>query len=167
MASRDSIRVESERETVQRQGYPIGSPSVGSVLNSVSAIPIRRRGKSMSRRVGQNGEVFVKQLCKKGGCAHLKGFCPKYGRYCKDVPGQHVRQRISVSFGKINWTSAERKLRDHIIATGIDSVGTFNEVTGPLTTFREQADWWLKEIRAGHPQQEEADSNEVCHGRGI
>jgi integrase len=103
----------------------------------------------MSRRVGQNGEVFVKQLCKKGGCAHPKGFCPKYGRYWKDVPGQHERQRLSVSFGKVTWTEAERKLRVHIIATGVDSVETFNEVAGPLTTFREQADWWLKEIRAG------------------
>ncbi len=103
----------------------------------------------MSRRVGQNGEVFVKQRCKKGGCAHPKGFCPKYGRYWKDVPGQHERQRLSVSFGKVTWTVAERKLREHILATGVDSVETFNEVTGPLTTFREQADWWLKEIRAG------------------
>ena len=103
----------------------------------------------MSRRVGQNGEVFVKQLCKKGGCTHPKGFCPKYGRYWKDVPGQHTRQRFSVSFGKVTRTEAERKLREHIIATGVDSVETFNEVTGPSTTFREQADWWLREIRAG------------------
>ena len=55
----------------------------------------------MSRRIGQNGEVFVKQLCKKGGCTHPKGLCPKYGRYWKDVPGQHERQRLSVSFGKV------------------------------------------------------------------
>jgi integrase len=103
----------------------------------------------MSRRVGQNGEVFVKQLCKKGGCAHPKGFCPKYGRYWKDVPGQHARQRLSVSLGKVTRTVAERKLREHIIATGVDSVETFNEVTGPLATFGEQAEWWLKEIRAG------------------
>jgi integrase len=103
----------------------------------------------MSRRVGQNGEVFVKQLCKRGGCAHPKGFCPKYGRYWSDVPGQHTRQRLSVSFGRVTWTLAERRLREHILATGVDSVETFNEVTGPLNTFREQADWWLKEIRAG------------------
>ena len=103
----------------------------------------------MSRRIGQNGEVFVKQLCKKGGCTHPKGLCPKYGRYWKDVPGQHERQRVSVSFGKVSWTVAERKLREHIIATGVDSVEVFNEVTGHLTTFKEQADWWLKEIRAG------------------
>jgi hypothetical protein len=56
---------------------------------------------------------------------------------------------ISISFGKVTRTEAERKLREHIIATGVDSVETFNEVTGPLTTFREQADWWLREIRAG------------------
>jgi len=148
MGCGDSIQITEERETAQEH-HPISSLSMSSVLNSVPAIPIRRRGKSMSRRVGQNGEVFVKQLCKKGGCVHPKGFCPKYGRYWKDVPGQHARQRISVSFGKITWTSAERKLRDHIIATGVDSVEIFNEVTGPLTTFREQADWWLKEIRAG------------------
>jgi len=40
-------------------------------------------------------------------------------------------------------------LREHIIATGVDSVEIFNEVTGPLTIFGEQAEWWLKEIRAG------------------
>src|SRR3982074_566017 len=62
---------------------------------------------------------------------------------------ENTRQRLSVSFGKVTWTVAERKLREHILATGVDSVETFNEVTGPLTTFREQADWWLKEIRAG------------------
>jgi hypothetical protein len=103
----------------------------------------------MSRRVGQNGEVFVKQKCKKGGCAHPKGFCPKYGRYWKDVSGQYTRQRVSVSLGRVTWTVAERKLREHILATGVDSVETFNEVAGPLATFSEQADWWLKEIRAG------------------
>jgi integrase len=103
----------------------------------------------MNRRIGQNGEVFVKQICKKGGCTHPKGFCPKYGRYWKDIPGRHERQRICISFGKVSWTVAERRLREHIIATGVDSVETFNEVTGPLTTFREQAIWWLRQIRAG------------------
>jgi len=36
------------------------------------------------------------------------------------------------SFGKVSWTVAERKLREYIIATGVDSVEAFNEVTGPL-----------------------------------
>src|SRR5712664_903988 len=150
MACHDSIHVAEARETIQEQNHPVISLPTSTVLDSVPAIPIRRRGKSMSRRVGQNGEVFVKQLCKKGGCTHPKGFCPKYGRYWKDVPGQHARQRFSVSLGKVTRTVAERKLREHIIATGVDSVEIFNEVTGPLTTFGEQAEWWLKEIRTGH-----------------
>src|SRR5258708_21055231 len=108
MACRDSIRAAEERETTQDQNSPVSSLFTSTVLNSVPAIPIRRRGKSMSRRVGQNGEVFVKQLCKKGRCTHPKGFCPKYGRYWKDVPGQHARQRFSVSFGKVTRTVAER-----------------------------------------------------------
>jgi integrase len=149
MACRNSIHIAEVRETAQDQNSPVSSICTSTVLNSVPAIPIRRRGKCMSRRIGQNGEVFVKQLCKKGGCTHPKGLCPKYGRYWKDVPGQHERQRLSVSFGKVSWTVAERKLREHIIATGVDSVETFNEVTGPLTTFREQAIWWRREIRAG------------------
>src|SRR5260370_38940339 len=149
MACDDFIHVAEARETTQEQSNPVSSLSTGTVLNSVPAIPIRRRGKSMSRRVGQNGEVFVKQLCKKGGCTHPKGFCPKYGRYWKDVPGQHARQRFSVSFGKVTRTVAERKLRKNIIATGVDSVETFNEITWPLTTFSEQTDCWLKKIRAG------------------
>jgi len=149
MACQDSIHSLQVRETAQDQDNRTVSQPAIAVVDSVPAIPIRRRGKSMNRRVGQNGEVFVKQLCKKGGCTHPKGFCPKYGRYWKDVPGQHVRQRLSISLGRVTWTLAQRKLREHIFTTGVDSVETYNEVAGPLTTFKEQADWWLKEIRAG------------------
>src|SRR5258706_14562652 len=98
MACHDSIHVAETRETTQERNHPAISLPRSTVLNSVPAIPIRRRGKSMSRRVGQNGEVFVKQLCKKGGCTHPKGFCPKYSRYWKDIPCQHARQRFSVFF---------------------------------------------------------------------
>src|SRR3979411_677171 len=101
MACHDSIHVAERRETNPETKHPVISPPTSTVLDSVPAIPIRRRGKSMSRRVGQNGEVFVKQLCKKGGCTHPKGFCPKYGRYWKDVLGQQLRQRPSVSFGRV------------------------------------------------------------------
>jgi integrase len=114
-----------------------------------SATPARRRGKSMNRRVGQNGSIFVKSNCKFGRCGHPKGLCPKYGRYWKDVSGQHERVRVVISFGEITRSAAERKLRDHIQTTGVDSVETFNEVTSPVTTFSEQAKWWLQEIRQG------------------
>jgi len=114
-----------------------------------AAIPIRRRGKCMSRRVGQNGNVFVKSKCKLGRCDHQKGLCPKYGRYWKDQPGQQERLRVVVSLGSVTQTVAERNLRDHIRKTQVDSPETFVEVTSPTTSFKKQADWWLDEMRAG------------------
>ena len=113
------------------------------------ATPIRRRGKCMSRRVGQNGNVFVKSKCKLRRCDHQKGLCPKYGRYWKDQPSQHERLRIVVSLGNVTQTVAERNLRDHIRKTQVDSPETFVEVTSPTITFKKQAQWWLNEMRAG------------------
>jgi integrase len=95
------------------------------------------------------GNVFVKPNCKNGRCYHKKGLCPKYGRYWVDQPGQHERLRKVISFGEITQTMAERKLRDHIRETQVDSLETFVEVTSPTTTFKQQAQWWLDEMRAG------------------
>jgi len=103
----------------------------------------------MSRRVGQNGNVFVKPNCKLGRCDHQKGQCPKYGRYWKDQPGQHDRLRVVVSLGSVTQTVAERNLRDHIRKTQVDSPETFVEITSPTITFKKQAQWWLDEMRAG------------------
>src|SRR6516165_4410400 len=113
------------------------------------ATPTRRRGKSMKRRVGQNGNVFVKPNCKLGRCDHQKGLCPKYGRYWKDQPDQHERLRVVVSLGSVTKTVAERTLRDHIRKEQVDSPETFVAVTSPTTSFKNQAQWWLDEIRAG------------------
>src|SRR5262249_24696335 len=113
------------------------------------ATPIRRRGKSMSRRIGQNGNVFVKPNCKCGRCDHQKGLCPKYGRYWKDQPGQDQRLRVVVSLGNVTQTVAERNLQDYILKTQVDSPETFVEVTSPTITFKKQAQWWLNEMRAG------------------
>ncbi len=117
--------------------------------NLPGATPIRRRGKCMSRRVGQNGNVFVKPNCKNGRCNHKKGLCPKYGRYWVDQPGQHERVREVISFGEVTQTMAERKLRDHIRETQVDSPETFVEINSPTTTFKQQAQRWLDEMRAG------------------
>jgi integrase len=113
------------------------------------ATPIRRRGKCMSRRVGQNGNVFVKPNCKNGRCNHKKGLCPKYGRYWVDQPGQHERVREVISFGEVTQTMAERKLRDRIRETQVDSPETFAEINSPTTAFTQQARRWLDEMRAG------------------
>ena len=89
------------------------------------ATPTGRRGKSMSRRVGQNGNVFVKSNCKLGRCDHQRGLCPKYGRYWQDQPGKHERLRVVVPLGKVTQTVAERILRDHILKAQVDSTETF------------------------------------------
>jgi integrase len=103
----------------------------------------------MSRRVGQNGSIFVKSNCKLGRCDHQKGLCPKYGRYWEDQPGQHERLRVVISLGCVTQTVAQRNLRDHIRKAQVDSPETFVEVTSPTTTFKQQAQWWLDEMRAG------------------
>jgi len=103
----------------------------------------------MARRVGQNGNVFVKRNCKLGRCIHQKNLCPKYGRYWKDQAGQYERLRVVVSLGKVTKTVAERKLREQIQRTQVDSPESFVEVTSPVTTFKQQAHWWLDEMRAG------------------
>jgi Site-specific recombinase XerD len=54
-----------------------------------------------------------------------------------------------ISFGEVTQTMAERKLRDHIRETQVDSLETFVEVTSPTTSFKQQAQWWLDEMRAG------------------
>lgn len=94
----------------------------------------------MSRRVGQNGSVFVKAACKSGTCGH--SICPKYGRVWKDVPGQAERQRVCISLGKITTTAAERKLRQQIIDLKIDSAETFERANSEMTTFRIRSRQW-------------------------
>jgi integrase len=54
-----------------------------------------------------------------------------------------------ISFGEVTQTMAERKLRDHIREAQVDSLETFVEITSPITTFKQQAQWWLDEMRAG------------------
>jgi len=103
----------------------------------------------MRRRIGQDGNVFVKAKCKNGRCNHKKSLCPKYGRYWVDQPGQHERLRKVISLGEVTQTMAERKLRDHIRETQVDSPETFVEVTSPAATFKQQAQWWLDEMQAG------------------
>ena len=113
------------------------------------ATPIRRRGKSLSRRIGQNGSVFVKSTCKEGRCNHSKSACPKYGRFWKDVPGQHERIRVVIPFGAVTQSVAERKLREHIQSIGVNSPEQFIESTAPATTFKQQAKWWIDGMREG------------------
>ncbi len=96
----------------------------------------RNRGPALSRRRGQNGNVFQ----------HYKPWnpaAPAYGRYWKDVPGAK-RKREVVALGVCSTLStARRKLRDNIDKEGINTAQTFISSTAPGTTFRTQARWWI------------------------
>jgi len=71
---------------------------------------VHRRGKSMSRRTGQNGTVELR----KGAWR---------GRFLVDVPGQVERQKRSVVLGfkkDMTKSEAKRKLKEIIRQEGID-----------------------------------------------
>lgn len=89
----------------------------------------------MSRRVGQNGNVF--QHCKKWNPT-----APAYGRYWTDTPNGRGRRTVTLGPCRTR-TIARQKLRTHIEAEGINTPQIFNTNTAPGLTFREQAEKWL------------------------
>jgi hypothetical protein len=91
--------------------------------------------------------VFQKGDRIKGVCQHK--VCPWYGRFWKDLPGQVKRERICIPLGNVTKTAAERSLRQHIIDAGIDSAATFQKVNSIMTSFKQQADYWLAGIEDG------------------
>ncbi len=99
----------------------------------------RKRGPSLSRRIGQKGSVFQ----------HSKPWnpeAPAYGRFWMDVPGAQ-RQRKIVSLGICRTRSiAKQKLCQHIESTGINSNESFTTNTTPATTFRDQAEKWIASL---------------------
>jgi integrase len=103
----------------------------------------RKRGKSLSRRTGQDGHL------EKSGRWFVV-------RFWKDIPGQedriHVRERVCPISGPglLSKSERKRKARKIIQASGVDSVERFTEVvkqnTG--TTFREQSIVWLRQLQS-------------------
>jgi hypothetical protein len=94
----------------------------------------RKRGKSLSRRTGQDGHI------EKSGRWFVV-------RFWKDIPGQdnriHVRERVCPISGPglLSKSERKRKAREIIQASGVDSVERFNEVVKQDTgvTFRKQS----------------------------
>jgi integrase len=121
---------------------PVTSQAVNA--NVPAATPLkRRRGKCMSRRSGQIGHE------EKSGKWYVV-------RFWMDVPGQEdrklVRARICPISGPGTLSATERfRRRKEIIATsGADSEEHFNRVVEQQklgVTFREQAAWWLNQMR--------------------
>jgi integrase len=125
----------------ESQPDPLQFPT--SDIKVVSATPAKRkRGKSLSRRTGQDGHI------EKSG----KWFVV---RFWKDVTGQakrvHVRERICPISGPglLSKSERKRKAREIIRASGADSAEHFKEVVKQDTgvTFREQSEIWLHQLQ--------------------
>src|SRR5215472_15799806 len=92
---------------------------------------VRRRGKSMSRRRGQNGTVEERNGAWRG-------------RYLIDVPGQTQRQKRSVVLGFVKdmtKSEAKRRLKEVIRKEGID-LPTY--VIPSTETFSQKAERWMR-----------------------
>jgi len=99
----------------------------------------RKRGPSLSRRIGQQGNVF--QHSKKWD---LTG--KTYGRFWVDVPGRK-RQRKTIAIGVCRTRSiAKQKLREYLEIAGVNSKQNFTANTAPATTFRAQSANWIKAL---------------------
>jgi integrase len=102
-----------------------------------------KRGPCLARRTGQLGNVYQPAQSSKTWAAKA----PCYGRYWVDVPGTE-RQRRTVALGICaTKTIARKRLRDYIEQQGVNDASAFHQNTAPATTFAEQAERWLSEIR--------------------
>lgn len=101
-----------------------------------TATPNRKRGKSMSFRSGQSGNVV-----RKGQMWH--------GRFYIDLPGQGRRRRTSISLGSIHSmkkTEAKRKLRAMLEEMGLNSDQHLDRLAPACKTFAAEASWWRENV---------------------
>jgi integrase len=115
--------------------------SASRAIVSTATPASRKRGKSLSRRTGQDGHI------EKSGRWFVV-------RFWKDIAGQekrvHVRERICPISGTgcLSKTERKRKARQIIQASGADSAEYFAAVVRPNptgVTFREQSKIWLEQ----------------------
>ena len=124
----------AERHELLQPGTPDSIPLATAVR--------RKRGKSLSRRIGQNGNVFQRGFTKLWNPE-----AQAYGRYWVDIPGCEDRKRRTVVLGFCSSrTTAKRKLREHIEREGINRSTAFASTTAPAMTFQQQAAIWIKSL---------------------
>jgi integrase len=110
-------------------------------INVIPAIPVKRTGKAMSRRTGQDGHI------ERSGNWWVV-------RWWQDVPGQekrrHMRSRICPISGPGKLSKSERahRAREMVAESGADTLEYFNKVVRQEVawTFREQAACWLESV---------------------
>ena len=113
-----------------------------SDIKVVAATPVKRRGKSMSRRTGQEGHI------ERSG----KWWVVRWWQDIKaNEKRRHMRGRICPISGQgvLSKSARERRAREIIAASGADTVEYFNQVVERRhgVTFREQAKWWLNHVK--------------------
>lgn len=116
-----------------------GLQLVPATNNVPSATPVKRRGKSMSRRSGQSGHV------EQSGKWWVV-------RWWMDVPGQEKRAHNRAKVcpisgpGSLSKSARQRRAREIIAESGADSAEYFNKTVRPtgVKTFREQGANWLE-----------------------
>jgi hypothetical protein len=113
------------------------------VLDFDTVAAPRRRGKSLTRRRGQSGNVFQKGRRKSDRWLSHE---PAYVRFWKDLPGiaESKREVLALGFCR-SRTVAERKAAERIEQLGINSTQRFVEATS-CTSFKQQGEWWLKSL---------------------
>lgn len=120
----------SSTEGFQESEYAGGDVSAPSVtIPTATSRTVHRRGKSMSRRTGQNGTIELRNGAWRG-------------RYLIDVPGQAARQKRSVVLGfqkDLNKSEARRKLKEIIHTDGLNSPAY---VIPSAESFSERAKRW-------------------------
>jgi integrase len=106
------------------------------------ATPVKRKGKSMSRRTGQSGHI------EKSGKWWVV-------RWWMDVEGQekrvHMRAKICPidGFECLTKSARERRAKEIIAASGADSEEYFNRVVkgASFITFTEQTEKWFRQMQ--------------------
>jgi hypothetical protein len=128
------------RDTNQQAADELNPGTPSDVLKSAVATPTRRkRGPCLTRRVGQQGNVYQPAHPGKWNAR-----VPCYGRFWADIPGNPNRTRRTVSLGVCSTkTIARQRLRDYILREGVNTTDTFHQNTAPATTFRQQAERWI------------------------
>lgn len=128
-----------------RVGPQVPEPASGlrwapvPVTLTVATAIRRKRGPSLSRRIGQDGNVFQRSFA-----GDWDSKAPAYGRYWIDVPGCPERKRRVIALGVCPSRSiARRKLRERIEREGINSKAYFNQNASLATTFKAQAAKWI------------------------
>jgi integrase len=99
---------------------------------NLAATATRKRGASMSRRVGQAGTV-------------LKRGDRYYGRYWIDTPDGRKQKTVPLGICQTK-TAARQRLRDHISTTGVNSTEQFHANTAPGVSFKTQSVAWMNSL---------------------